>query len=105
MRYAGPLMAALSVSVASLAFAADGAALFKQHCATCHGATGKADAPASKALNVPALAGDAKVAGMSDADVTAAIKANPKHAAMLKTLTDDDLAAVATYAKGLAAGK
>jgi mono/diheme cytochrome c family protein len=106
MRYAGPLMAALSVSVASISFAADGAALFKQHCATCHGATGKADAPASKALNVPALAGDAKVARMSDADVTAAIKANPKHtAAMLKTLTDDDLAAVAAYVKGLAAAK
>ena len=54
---------------------------------------------------MPALAGDAKVAGMSDADVTAAIKANPKHASMLKKLSDDDLAAVATYVKGLAAGK
>ena len=105
MRSAGPLMAALSLSVASIAFAADGAALFKQHCASCHGATGQADTPASKALKVPALAGDAKVAGMSNADVTAAIKANPKHAAMLKTLSDADLAAVATYAKGLAAGK
>ena len=105
MRYAGPLMAALFLSVASIAFAADGAGVFKQHCASCHGATGQADTPASKALKVPALAGDAKVAGMSNADVTAAIKANPKHAAMLKTLSDDDLAAVATYAKGLAAGK
>jgi mono/diheme cytochrome c family protein len=105
MRYAGPLMAALSLSVASISLAADGAAVFKQHCASCHGATGQADAPASKALKVPALAGDAKVAGMSAADITAAIKANPKHATMLKTLTDDDLAAVATYAKGLAAGK
>ena len=105
MRYAISLMAALPLSVASISFAADGAALFKQHCASCHGATGQADTPASKALKVPALAGDAKVAGMSNADVTAAIKANPKHAAMLKTLSDDDLAAVATYAKGLAAGK
>jgi len=35
----------------------------------------------------------------------AAIKANPKHGAVLKKLSDDDVAALATYAKGLAAGK
>ena len=70
-------MAALFLSVASIAFAADGAALFKQNCASCHGATGQADAPASKSLKVPALAGDANVAGMSAADVTARIKGNP----------------------------
>ena len=105
MRYAIPLTAALFLFAASASLAADGAALFKQNCASCHGATGHADTPASKALNVPALAGDAKVAGMSDADVTAAIKANPKHGAVLKKLSDADVAAVATYVKGLAAGK
>ena len=68
MRYAIPLMASLFFS-AGIGLAADGAALFKQNCASCHGATGQADTPASKALKVPALAGDAKVAGMSDADV------------------------------------
>ena len=105
MRYAIPLTAAIFLSAASASVAADGGALFKQNCASCHGATGHADTPASKALNVPALAGDAKVAGMSDADVTAAIKANPKHGAVLKKLSDADVAAVATYVKGLAAGK
>ncbi len=104
MRYAIPLMASLFFS-AGIGLAADGAALFKQNCASCHGATGQADTPASKALKVPALAGDAKVAGMSDADVAAAIKANPKHGAVLKKLSDADVAAVATYVKGLAAGK
>jgi len=104
MRYAIPLMASLFFS-AGIGLAADGAALFKSNCASCHGATGQADTPASKALKVPALAGDAKVAGMSDADVAAAIKANPKHGAMLKKLSDADVAAVATYVKGLAAGK
>jgi cytochrome c553 len=99
------LLAALTIAGAGISFAADGAALFKQHCASCHGATGKADTPVSKALNVPALAGDAKVAGMSDADVIAKIKENPKHASVLKTVTDDDLAALATYVKGLAAAK
>jgi mono/diheme cytochrome c family protein len=104
MRYAIPLMASLFFST-GIALAADGAALFKQNCASCHGATGQADTPASKALKVPALAGDAKVAGMSDADVAAAIKANAKHAAVLKKLSDADVAAVATYVKGLAAAK
>ena len=105
MRYAVSLIAALPLFVASISLAADGAAIFKQNCASCHGATGHADTPAGKALKVPPLAGDAKVAGMSDADVTAAIKANPKHGAMLKKLSDDDIAAVATYVKGLAAAK
>ena len=74
MRYAITLMAALPLCVASISLAADGAALFKQNCASCHGATGQADTPAGKSLKVPALAGDAKVAAMSDADVIAAIK-------------------------------
>lgn len=93
------------VFVVSPALAADGGALFKQHCASCHGESGKADTPAGKAMKVPALAGDAKVAGMSDADVVAAIKANPKHAGIIKKLTDDDVAAVATFVKGLAGAK
>ena len=105
MRYSMSLVVAFSLSVANVSLAADGAALFKQHCASCHGETGKADTPAGKALKVPALAGDAKVAGMSDADVTAAIKANPKHAAVLKKVTDADLAALAAYVKGLGAAK
>ena len=105
MRYAIFIMAALPLSVASISLAADGAAIFKQNCATCHGATGHADTPAGKSLKVPALAGDAKVAGMSDADVAAAIKANPKHGGILKKLNDADVAAVAAYVKGLAAAK
>ena len=54
---------------------------------------------------MPALAGDAKVAAMSDADAIAAIKGNPKHGAALKKLSDADIAAVASYVKGLAAAK
>jgi mono/diheme cytochrome c family protein len=105
MRYAITLMAALPLCVASISLAADGAALFKQNCASCHGATGHADTPAAKSLKVPALAGDAKVAAMSDADAIAAIKGNAKHAAALKKMSDADVAAVASYVKGLAAAK
>ena len=38
----------LSLAPAVAGSAADGAALFKQHCALCHGKDGKADTPAAK---------------------------------------------------------
>jgi mono/diheme cytochrome c family protein len=104
MRYAIPLMASLLFS-AGIGLAADGAALFKQNCASCHGATGQADTPASKALKVPPLAGDAKIAGLSEADVGAKIRSNPKHAAVLKKLSDADVQALAVFVKGLAASQ
>ena len=105
MRLATALAAVLAFSGATTVLAADGGAVFKQHCASCHGETGQADTAAGKAMKVPPLAGDAKVAGMSDADVVAAVKANPKHANVLKKLTDADVAAVATFVKGVAAAK
>ena len=41
------------------ALAADGAAIYKAQCAKCHGDTGHSDTTIAKAMNVPALAGDA----------------------------------------------
>ena len=105
MRYAISLTVAATLAVASVSLAADGAAVFKANCASCHGQTGKADTTAGKALKVPPLAGDANVAGMADADVVAKIKGNAKHATALKKVTDADITAVATYVKGLAAAK
>jgi mono/diheme cytochrome c family protein len=105
MRYLVPLTTALAIGLAGAVLAADGAAVFKQHCANCHGETGKADTAAGKALKVPPLAGDANVAGMPDADVAAKVKSNDKHKTFIKKLTEDDVAAVAAYVKGLAAAK
>jgi mono/diheme cytochrome c family protein len=85
------------------AFAADGVVVYKGQCAKCHGDTGKADTSTAKAMKVPAIAGDAKVAAMSDADLIAKIKENKKHAGL--KLADADLAAAATYVKQLASGK
>lgn len=78
---------------------------FKTYCAKCHGDTGKADSPVGKALGTPALAGDAKVAAMSDADLLAAVKGNAKHAGFIKSLSDADLTAAAAKVKELAGGK
>ena len=105
MRYTIPLTAALFLSAAGVSLAADGPTLYKQNCASCHGATGHADTPAGKALKVPPLAGDAKIAGLSEADVQARIRSNPKHAAVLKKLSDADVQALAVYVKGLAASQ
>ena len=49
MRYAMSLVVAFSLAVANVSLAADGAAIFKQHCASCHGETGKADTAAINA--------------------------------------------------------
>ena len=84
---------------------ANAADVFKEKCASCHGETGHADTSAGKAMKVPALAGDAKVAGMSEADLIATIKGNAKHASILKKLNDDELKAAAARVKELAATK
>jgi mono/diheme cytochrome c family protein len=105
MRYPIPLTAALLLSAASVSIAADGPALYKQNCASCHGATGQADTPASKALNVPPLAGSGKIAGLSEADVATKIRSIPKHAAVLKKLDDADVQALAVFVKHLAASQ
>ena len=86
-------------------YAADGAAVYKAQCAKCHGDDGKADSPTAKAMKAPALAGDAKLAGMSAGDIAKAVKDNKKHASIASKMSDDDLAAAAGQVKTLAGGK
>ena len=93
---------ALLFATASMAAAADGAALYKAQCAKCHGDTAKADTTVGKAMKVPAIVGDANIQKMSDADVAARITGNAKHPPTVKSLSDDDVNAVAAYVKQLA---
>ena len=86
---------ALLLTTVSVAAAADGAALYKAQCAKCHGDTGNAD-------TTVAIVGDANIQKMSDADVAARIKGNAKHPPTVKSLSDDDVNAVAAYVKQLA---
>jgi len=97
--------AAVLLLAATTTWAAEGAAVYKTNCAKCHGDTGHADTSVAKAMKVPALAGDEKVASMADADVVTRIKTNQKHAAFIKSLSDDDVTAVAAYVKKLAGAK
>src|SRR5215470_9874964 len=86
-------------------WAADGAAVYKDHCAQCHGETGKADTPIAQAMKVPPLAGDPNVQKMSEADVAQRIKDNAKHPPTVKSMSADDINAAATFVKQLAGGK
>jgi len=89
------LIAILSLSGAS-AFAADGAALYKKTCAGCHGADGKADSAAAKAMKVPALAGTS----LTPEAVVAKLKGSDRHKSVVSKLTDEELNAIANALPG-----
>ncbi|MGB9235795.1 MAG: cytochrome c [Terriglobales bacterium] len=82
---------ALFILIPSLSWADDGATLYKAKCAACHGADG-AGKPAAK---IPA------VAGKAEADVAKAITETAKHPAPVKSLSADDVKAIAAFVKGL----
>jgi hypothetical protein len=89
--------------IAPAGAAEDGGMVWKQRCAKCHGETGMAETPTAKALKVPALAGNEKIAGMSGDDLVKAYKANPKHA--IVKATDEELQAVVAHVKEMAGKK
>jgi mono/diheme cytochrome c family protein len=95
-------------------FLQQGAALYAQHCATCHGADGQgvqeSDANAAAGIiRIPALAGNRAVSLASSANLVRIILAggyapatagNPRPYGMppfVHVLTDEDIAAVTTY--------
>ena len=53
-------------------------------------------------MKIPALAGDANVQKMAEADIVAKIKANAKHPGPIKGMSEEDLNAVAAHVKKLA---
>lgn len=82
----------------------DGKALFDKSCASCHGATGKGDGPAAKAMKTKPSEFSTALKGKSAADVVKFLKEGkpdqkPPH--MKPKLTDEQLEAVAKYAKSL----
>lgn len=87
---------------ASFCAATDGADVYKAQCAKCHGDTGQSDTTVGKAMKVPPLAGDPKVAKMSEAEVVAKITGNEKHPPTVKAMSAEDIAAAATFVKTLA---
>lgn len=86
----------------SVAFA-DGATIYKERCASCHGADGKADTAVAKMMPVPALT-DPKIQAMSASEISAKLKEAAKHPAPVKSLSDGDAALVGEFVKTLGTG-
>jgi mono/diheme cytochrome c family protein len=88
---------ALFILIPNLSWAADdGASLYKTKCAACHGL----DAAGKPAAKIPSLVGD-DAKKLSDADVNKAITEKPKHAAVAKALTPDQIKMVVSYIREL----
>ena len=89
------------MALASSAFAADGAAVFKAKCAMCHGADGSGSTGMGKTMGLKPL-GSAEVQKMSDADLTALVSnGRGKMPAYKGKLSDDEISAVVKYVKTL----
>lgn len=99
-------VAVLALGAFSLAWAQDGAAIYKSKCMPCHGPEGKGSAMA------PAMTGNQFVKTASDAEITDVIVKGREGAAKkykqyaigmpAQKLSDAETKAVVTYIKGLA---
>lgn len=98
----GMLVAAGLVAAPGAWAEVDGAAVFTKNCGVCHGESGAADTPAAKSMKLKPFKGNAEVASASVDDLVGKIKANPKHAGLVKKLSDEELTAAAAHAQSLA---
>jgi mono/diheme cytochrome c family protein len=82
--------------------AEDGKALYDKSCASCHGAAGKGDGPAAKALKSKPTDLSALAKAQSETDIAKFLKeGKPDLKHPKPKLTDEQVQAVAKYVKGL----
>jgi mono/diheme cytochrome c family protein len=93
------MLLCLVLFVATPLLAADGAALYKANCNTCHGPTGAGDTPAGKMMKAKPLGG-ADVQKLTDAEITATI-ANGKNKMPKfgQKLSADDIKALVAFVR------
>src|ERR1051326_1558273 len=93
------MLLCLVVILATPLFAADGAALYKANCNTCHGPTGAGDTPAGKMMKAKPP-GSAEVQKLTDGEITASVtNGKGKMPAFGKKLSADDIKAVVAYVR------
>ena len=96
------LVLAVLMMIAPMAiYAADGAAVYKAKCATCHGPDGKGETGMGKTLKLRSL-GSADVQKITDADLTKVIAdGKGKMPAYKGKLSDDEIKAVVAFIRTL----
>jgi len=91
------LLAVLSLALAAPIMAADGAAIYKSKCATCHGADGAGQTAVGKSMKLRDLR-SAEVQKQTDVELTKVIAGGRgKMPAFGKQLTTADVAALVAY--------
>lgn len=99
MKRTASLVLAFIVASAGASYAADGAALWAQHCASCHGKDGAGNTTMGKKLAVKDYT---KEQGFSDAEAEKVIKEGKDKMKPFKDkLSDADVKALVAYVRGL----
>jgi mono/diheme cytochrome c family protein len=102
-----PLTLSLVITAPLALRAADAKANWDNHCAQCHGATGKGDTKMGRMLNAMDLTDTKKQASFTDAQAAVAIKDGVKQngkttmKAFAGKLTDDEIKALVAYVRTL----
>ncbi len=89
------LLSMLVLGLAPAAQAADGAALFKANCTSCHGERGTSDTPVGKAMNIP------PIAGKPAPEVAAHVAEAENHKAVNGKLSNEEREAIAAFVSGI----
>ena len=99
MKITTSLILTIMLATAGASLAADGAALWSQHCASCHGKDGSGNTTMGKKLGVKDYTKDQ---GFSDAEATHIIKeGKDKMKGFAGKLSDDDVKALVSYLRTL----
>lgn len=99
MKLTTSVILAIVIASSSAAFGADAAALWAQHCASCHGKDGSGTTAMGKKLGVKDYT---KEQGFSDSEAADVIKSGKgKMKAYKDKLSDADVKALVAYVRGL----
>lgn len=94
------VLAAAFAAAGAVCFAQTGEAVYKAHCQSCHGATGTPNLGIAKILGVKP-ASDPSVKGLSDAQMTAAVKNGKGKMKPVPGLSDAQIKGVVAYFREL----
>ena len=98
MKLTTSVILAIIVASSGVAFGADGAALWAQHCASCHGKEGSGNTTMGKKLGLKDYSKDQ---GFSDAEAANVIKNGKGKMKAYKQLSAADVKALVAYVRSL----